>query len=395
MNKKILFVMESLVIGGAEKSLVTILSLLDYNKYDVDLQLFNDEGEFMDLLPKEVNILPLDEKIKYFRSNFKTAWLKYLLHGQFLQSYHSFCWLVKCLIMRYLKHKEYVGWKHIKYLMDNLTYHYDVSIGFLEKKSIYYCVDKTIADRKIGFIHNDYLKIEHNIREDKKYFEKLYKIPTVSEHCKEVLIRTFSEYESKFCVIKNMVSPDIIRKMSKEDVGFIKEKDIKYLCTVGRLVEQKGIDIAIKVSKRVIDSGYKIKWFVCGEGSERNRLERLIKSYNLENTFILLGGQTNPYKYMEFCDVYVQPSRYEGYGITVAEAKSLCKPIVASAIPEFKEQIINEKTGLLYNNEDELYEDILKLIKVKELSDFLSTNLMNKYDNINRSELKKIEELLN
>ena len=98
---------------------------------------------------------------------------------------------------------------------------------------------------------------------------------------------------------------------------------------------------------------------------------------------------------MEFCDVYVQPSRYEGYGITVAEAKSLCKPIVASAIPEFKEQIINEKTGLLYNNEDELYEDILKLIKVKELSDFLSTNLMNKYDNINRSELKKIEELLN
>lgn len=394
MKKKILFVMESLGIGGAEKSLVTILSLLDYNKYDVDLQLFNDEGEFMDLLPKEVNILQLDEKIKYFRSNFKTAWLKYLLHGQFLQSYHSFCWLVKCFITRYLKHKEYVGWNHIKYLMDNLTYHYDVSIGFLEKKSIYYCVDKTIADKKIGFIHTNYQMIEHDESFDKKYYQSLNNIVTVSENAKKVLLKIFPEFSDKFVVIKNMISLKLIHKMSEANVNIEKKKGYIYICTVGRLVHAKGIDIAAKICKKLTDKGYNICWLICGEGNERNNIENIIRRYKIENNFLLLGAQTNPYKYMKFCDIYVQPSRYEGYGITVAEAKALCKPIIASAIPEFKEQIINKKTGLLYNNEDELFYIMQKIISNISLCDSVIKNLRELRDVEDLSELKTLEGLM-
>ena len=63
--KKILFVMPSLDSGGAEKSLVNLLNIIDYKKYNIDLLLLKQEGLFLNQIPKEVNLLPLTDSLQY------------------------------------------------------------------------------------------------------------------------------------------------------------------------------------------------------------------------------------------------------------------------------------------------------------------------------------------
>ena len=365
MKKKILFIMESLGIGGAEKSLVTILNLIDYSEYDVDLFLFAHCGDFMDMIPKEVNILPEDEKYKIFKDNRKKSFIKYIMKLDFKSAFYSICWLIGVLFSKFKKQKLYIGWKYVKNLFSSIEKEYDTSIAFLERKTIYFNVDKVNSRNKIGFIHNDYSKYPYDEKLDKYYFSYYNKIATVSEHCKEVLIELFPEYRDKFIVIKNMVSKDLIEKLSNEKINnYNINKDFTNIVSVGRLVKQKGFDIAIEICKKLVNDNYKVHWYIIGEGEERGKLEELIIENKLENNLFLVGADTNPYKWMKIADIYVQPSRFEGYGITVAEAKVLNKVIIASDIPEFRELL--DKKELLFNNKENLYNNIIKVIKEPE-----------------------------
>ncbi|MCW5198038.1 glycosyltransferase [Clostridium perfringens] len=108
---------------------------------------------------------------------------------------------------------------------------------------------------------------------------------------------------------------------------------------------------------------------------------------------MLLGSKSNPYPYIKSCDIYVQPSIWEGFGITVSEAKILNKPIVVSDIPEFIEQIENNKTGLVYSDINDMINKIKKLILSNELRKGFSNNLKNE-DMNNNYELEKFEKIL-
>lgn len=382
--------MESLQIGGAEKSLLTLLSLLDYDKYEVDLFLFEHKGEFLKLIPKKVNLLSSSKKYNIFSQNRKLSPIKFLLTGNFKCFYHSSIWLIKTLISKIKNQQLYIGWEHIKYMFDKLDKQYDTSISFLERKTIYYGVDKVISKKKIGFIHNDYSIYPYDKEMDEYYFKFYNNIATVSEHCKEVLIDKFPNYKDKFLVIKNMVSKSMIEKLSEEKITNYKiNKNYINIVSVGRLVNQKGFDIAIEICKKLLEENFKIHWYIIGEGEERNNLEKLIKKYNLENNFFLVGADTNPYKWMNIADVYVQPSRFEGYGITVAEAKCLNKTIVASNIPEFRELLDDEK-GLLANDISDFIEQVKKIYRNKALKDKFSKNPSN-----NKKNLVELEKLYN
>ena len=394
MKKKILFIEEGLGMGGAEKSLLTILSLIDYSKYDVDLFLFKHTGSFMPLLPKKVNLLNKDENFTIYNKNRKSAPIKFLKLGDFKKFFHSLCYLVNAAFHNLVLKKEYIGWNHVKNMFSPIDKEYDVAISFLEKKSIYFNVDKVKAKKRIGFIHIDYSQYPYDYKLDKKYFKYFNNIATVSDHCKEVLENIFPEYKEKFCVIKNMISIDIINKMADEEVTLKKHENDIVIVTVGRLVEQKGIDNAILVCTELVDAGYPIIWYSIGKGGDKEKLEKMIEERNLKNNFILAGPQLNPYKYMKACNIYVQPSRFEGYGITVAEAKALRKPIVATNIPEFKEQIINEKTGLLVKNNEEMIKAIEKIINNKELKNIFVKNLNNDKNIANEAELNKLYEII-
>ena len=350
--------MESMELGGAERSLITLLSRFDYDKYDVDLFLFHHSGELLDKIPSKVNLLPAPKKYNIFLQNRKLSWMNLLLKGYIKHSVSMCFYLAGVLYSRIKKEPLYIGWKYVKELFDNIEKEYDVSISYLERKTMYFNVDRVNAKRKIGFIHNNYEKYPYDKQLDNFYFQFFDYIPTVSCHCKNVLMGLFPEYKQKFVVIPNMVSKEEIVALSKEKITEnINFGTSKKIVSVGRLVKQKGFDLAIAICKKLIDNGYDVKWYVIGEGEERKILETLIKENQLENYFFLVGADKNPYKWMRIADVYVQPSRFEGFGITVAEAIALKKPIVASNIPEFR-VLLNNKKCYLASNIDQFVEKI-------------------------------------
>lgn len=368
MKKKVLFVMESLRIGGAEKSLVTILSMLDREKYDLYLYLFRQSGPFLEQLPKDVHLIPVPE-VDALQKNFKKDWITYLRQGYWKCSYYSLKWLVNCVVSRYLKKEpEYIGWEVSKKLFSDIPGEFDVAIGFLEKKTTYFVVDHVKAAKKIAFMHTDYDAIPHDEQLDRQYYQKLDYLAVVSEHTGEKMLRHFPFLEGKIRVIKNMVSPELITAMADQPATEMngKEKVVK-IATVGRLTPPKNIDGAIRILKELRDRGIDAEWFVVGDGEERANLEKQIRELGLEGKFHLVGAKPNPYPYMKTCDIYVQPSRWEGYGITVAEAKVLCKPIVTSDIPEFREQIRHGVTGLIGKDLSAMCDAIIQLVQDKAL----------------------------
>lgn len=301
---------------------------------------------------------------------------------------------ISLVINKFILKKEYIGWNYIAKSINTIPKNYDVAIGFLEKKSIYFTVDKINAKKKIGWIHTDYKKIEFNFKLDNKYLNKLDKIVAVSESCKKSLINTFQNIKDRICVIPNMISDKLIKKMANEkitDFNFIQDKVV--ICTVGRLTKAKGYDMAIQCCEKLLKRSLNFKWIVIGEGYERENIEKIINEKNLKENFILLGSKSNPYPYIKSCDIYVQPSIWEGFGITVSEAKILNKPIVVSDIPEFIEQIENNKTGVIYSDIEDMVNKIEQLILKKYIRAELISNLKNLYVD-NNEEIKKIEELV-
>lgn len=392
MKRKILFVMESLGIGGAEKSLLTILSMLDYQKYDVDLFLFRTDGELMEFLPSEVKVLKASENYHIFSKNRKMAPLRFLKKLDFKRAYHSLLYLIKCWHAQNAK-KLYIGWEHVKVMFDEINQFYDTSVAFLERKTIYFNSDKVKAKHKIGFVHNDYSTYAYDYEQDKKYFKDYQKIATVSQHCQEVLEEIFPEYREKFVVVKNMVSKKVIQQMAEEKLELLKEKTT--IVTVGRLVKQKGMDRAIVICKKLIEQGYFVKWYVIGAGPEEKDLQKKIREKGLQDIFILVGAQKNPYPWMRNCDIYVQPSRFEGFGITVCEAKALAKPMVVSDIPEFREQILDGVNGYIAKNDEMMYDKIVELIENKKGMREQFITFLEKDESIeNKEELKKLCEIL-
>lgn len=288
MKKKVLFVMESLGIGGAEKSLITLLSNLDYSKYDVDLFLFYQKGEFLELLPKEVSLIEIPDTFKIFVKNPKESLNELIEKRKFKLLMIKGLEILNLVINKFILKKEYIGWNYIVKSIDTIPKNYDVAIGFLEKKSIYFTVDKINAKKKLGWIHTDYKKIEFDFNLDNKYLNKLDKIVAVSESCKKSLINTFPNIEDRICVIPNMISNKLIKKIANEkitDFNFVQDKVI--ICTVGRLTKAKGYDMAIQCCEELLKRSLDFKWIVIGEGYERENIEKIINEKNLKENFIL------------------------------------------------------------------------------------------------------------
>lgn len=366
-KKKLLFIMESLGIGGAEKSLLTLLSRLDYENYDVDLFLFRHNGELMKFLPKNVHLLPEDDTYKIFDKNWKTAPFNYLKRTDIKRFWHSMLYLFGCIRQRILRKPLYIGWNHVRYLFSVHSIETDIAVAYLERKCIYFVNEKVSAKKKIGFIHNDYSIYPYDYKCDQEAFGSYDWIATVSDHCKAVLIKIFPEYKNKFLVIKNMVSSQMIHALAEEPLpeNITRKPGEKIIVTVGRLVHQKGYDIAVQICQELVHNGMKLKWYAVGEGPERKALQDQIDKLGLHEIFVLVGAQTNPYNWMKMADIYVQPSRFEGFGITVAEAKVLGKPIVCSDIPEFREQLKESEHYKYARNCLEFIQEIQKMFEHK------------------------------
>lgn len=148
------------------------------------------------------------------------------------------------------------------------------------------------------------------------------------------------------------------------------------IITVARLSHEKGLDLAVKSCKLLLEKGYKIKWYVLGDGNEKDALERLIEDHHLSNHFTILGVRENPYPYIRKADIYVQPSRYEGKSIAIDEAKILHKPIVVTNFETAKDQMNHGINGIIAEmSEEGIATEIERLIKDIELRERIVNNL--------------------
>src|SRR5699024_3747669 len=90
-------------------------------------------------------------------------------------------------------------------------------------------------------------------------------------------------------------------------------------CSVGRFTHQKNFDQVPVIARLLADKGVKFEWYLIGFGDDEDLIRSKIRGANMEEFVIILGRKKNPYPYMKACDIYVQPSRYEGKAVTVRE----------------------------------------------------------------------------
>ncbi|MFD0588422.1 glycosyltransferase [Paenibacillus sp. GCM10027627] len=383
MKLKLLFVMNHLDCGGAEKALVSLLQVIDYERYEVDLLLFKQEGLFLGHVPKQVRVLVPPADYRYYDMPLKEAALQLLKKGAVRGLLAR---LYLGLVMRTegnAAKREQLAWRHIVRTFEGLEGSYDAAVGFLEKTPIYYIVDKVEAKTKIGWIHTDYVRMGMDARLDEPYFRRLDHIVTVSEECGGTLRREFANYTGKIKVIQNIVSPAVIRRMSEGkssalSVGSALTGGSIRILTIARLHHAKGIDLAIEAASLLVDRGYPIHWTVLGEGGEEERaqLEALIQKRGLESRFKLPGAVDNPYPYLKAADIVVQPSRFEGKSIAIDEAKILGKPIVTTNYSTVTDQIHHGSNGWIVEMQPRaIAEGIGRLIEEPELRAELASRL--------------------
>ncbi|EJQ54599.1 Glycosyltransferase involved in cell wall bisynthesis [Bacillus wiedmannii] len=396
-KKKILITSFDMAIGGVERSLIGLLNTIDYSKYDVDLMLFKHEGEFLFLLPKLPNLLREVKQYTTFRKSIKQI----LQEGQIkIGVARTFGKILGDVHGRYVKSAEVgyfviqYGWRITLPFIPKLEEEYDVAISFLWPH--YFVGDKVRAKRKIGWIHTDYSNINLNANMEYKMWRKMDNIVAVSEGCRDSFLSILPNVNKNVEIIENILSPEFVREQAdKGDV--MKELQMKpgkiKLVTVGRLSYAKGIDIAMHALRKLLDEGYDIEWYVVGYGVQEVELRKLLAELNLEKQFFLLGKKTNPYPYIKACDIYVQPSRYEGKAVTVREAQIIGKPVLITNFSTAKSQVQDGIDGLITEmGINGLVNGIKRLIEDKELRETLVENTL-KGEYGNRNEINKLYAL--
>lgn len=393
MKKNIVFIIPSLDAGGAEKSLVNLLDSIDYLNYNVDLVLFHKKGIFLSMIPSQVNLISLNSNHILFSKKLLQSLFSFILNLRFDLAINRFIFFCKNTLYKNKAIAEQYTWKNLSSSIQTLDKNYDVAIGYLEKSSIYFVVDKVKADKKIGWIHTTYSNSGMNADFDIKYFKQLQALVGVSPDCVEDLKHNFASISNRIHFINNIVSAKIIKSLAKDKI----ENNYKNntFVTIARLSNEKGCDLAVETSKILKEKNILFKWILIGEGSERKKIEVKIKEYNLQNEFHLIGLRVNPYPYLKAAQIYIQPSRYEGKSMAIEEAKILQKPIIVTNYLTAKDQIRNNYDGIIVEiNPQAIANAIENLLDNVFVQEKLILNLAKSNSN-KENEIQKLYQLMN
>ena len=352
--KTILFVINTLGYGGAERAMLDLLEVMDPEKYEISLFVLTGQGELSHAVPEYVQLLNQD----YNDASVLTKEGRKLLMKSVLKA-----GIGKGLFLRhalYLLKNVWNMCKKGRILPDKLCWRllsdgapvmekeYDLAVAYLEGGATYYVADHVKAKRKVAFVHIDYGKAGYGRILDRDCYQKIDWIFTVSDEVKEHFLEVYPECEKKLSVLHNQVNQERILQLAEDEKGFDDNFQGIRILTVGRLTEQKRYDIAIQAMALLkVKCDVPVRWYVLGEGGLRTSLEQQIKDAHLENEFFLLGVKENPFPYYKKCDFYVHATGFEGKSIAIQEAQTLGKPILATDCSGNREQIENGVDGCL------------------------------------------------
>lgn len=390
--KRILFVIPSMGIGGAEKSLDNLLNLIDLNEYDINLLMFKPGGDLLQQIPSGIHILETDPSLFYAYNCDKNVFSsKAGVRSELLRIFST--GVCKILYGNRARQKRWT--KFYKALLPKLDSEYDVAIGYLEGDASYYVIDKVNAKRKILWVHSNFNNIKKN--EDasvyKEYFCKADKVVSISDKCVTILQENYPDMRNKFVYLPNLTSSVVLKNTAKTAIDEKFFKDIFNIVSVGRLTEAKGFDMAIDALKILKERKVPVHWWIVGDGELRESLEKQVRNNGVEQYITFLGSKSNPYPYMNNADLIVQTSRWEGKSVVLDEAKILGKPILATAYATVKDQVINGKEGVIVEmNAEAIALGIDHLLKDKSTLNNIQEYLMS-HDYGNQNEIIKYYEL--
>lgn len=388
-KKKILIVFTgAMELGGIESSLIGLLDSLDYNRVDVDLFIFGHHGALFPMVNRNVSLLPEINELAYLQESFKTklqhkcyyaAWLRLLteVKGKFIT----------------IDIDDFLA-KIVHRCVPKLKKHYDLALSFSYPYEL--IVDKAEADTKIGWIHTDYSAIKFDAHKLEKKFESLDYIAAVSEDCKNTFCRVFPRLKNKLFVMENILPEDLIRRRAMEfsaidELG--QDKAIRLL-SIGRFDYAKNFDNIPRICKGLLEQGLMIKWYIIGFGPGEPLIRDKIAEAEMEDYVIVLGKKENPYPYIKACDLYVQPSRYEGKSVAVREAQILGKPVVITNYATAKSQLEDGVDGVIVPMELEgCVKGIAALLRDEDRLRRLSDTCRQR-DYTNAKEVDKLYQLL-
>ena len=396
MKKTILIAVYNLEIGGIERSLINMLENFDYNRFTVDLLIYHHTGEYLGLVPKQVTILPQIDQYSLFRKPVLTCFKEGYFSIPAARVASKAVAAAKAKRMKLNEGSGYIQMQlALKYACPFLPKQdktYDLAISYAWPHDI--VAQKIKARKKVAWVHTDYGKLEIDHKLDLKVWEQFDIIAAVSDECAQSFLNQYPTLTEKMIVMENITSPAFIKRMARENGQPMNEKTFN-LVSVGRLSYVKGFDLAVEALRILHDKGLRdLKWYVVGYGGYESELNRIIQKHELTDHFILLGKKTNPYPYFHGCDVYVQPSRYEGKAVTVTEAMILGKPILITNYPTAKSQVKDGVDGIICDvSAAGIAEGIEKLYQSKELRESLMANIRGK-DYSNSVELEKLYHLV-
>jgi len=372
--KKILFLIPKMNNAGTEQALLNFLSVIDKSKYKITIGLVSNEGVWQHRIPSECESfqIPMTEKLR-----------KRLLLGG--TKANIFCKLKRGNLFGAIKiyfdsriFKKFnaatnVKWDKIEQLQDE----YELAVCYMVHEPFLfdYCALKVKANKKVAFVHNDFATTGYDLGRS-KYINRYDHFYTVSEKLKKEL----SEFanESKISVFHNIVPVDTIRTKAEQEFDNPYSKENINLLSIGRLNHQKGFDLALDVLSILKREYNNIKWYIVGTGELEQELKDKSDKLGLTDDFVFLGATDNPYPYIKHCDIYVQPSRHEGYCTTVNEARVLSKPIVATDVSGTLEMLTNNATGLVTKIDvTDISDAIKKLVEDESLRKKFKNNLQN------------------
>ena len=391
--KHILIIHFNMELGGAESSLLGLLDTIDYSKYAVDLFLLNHSGELMPLINDHVNLLPEIPSYKALtqpisanmrNGNIQTALLRCYARARSSLSSGAL----------HLPHnyKQYFHKLCVPHL-PSIPGEYDLAISFNDPH--YIIGEKATAKVKLAWFHTDASRIRFCDDIEKEMWGMSDYVVNVSENCKNAFDEAHPYLnESHSLVIENILPRELIRRQAQQPQEDMPTGTGRTLLSVGRFCDAKNFDNVPDICRRLVEDGLDVKWYLIGYGGDEPLIRQKIDEAGMQERVIILGKKDNPYPYMRACDLYVQPSRYEGKAVTVREAQLLGKPVVITDYATSGSQLEDGADGMIVPMDNAgCAAEIAALLRDPARMQQLSENCA-KRDYTNSAEVEKIYALM-
>lgn len=383
-------------LGGVERSLLGLLDSIDYDRYDVDLFLMRHSGELMPYLNRRVNLMqeipqyaslavPMTSLIR--RGQFRVLWGR--LRGKAAARRFDQRNPSEKLSIAALTYSHKYTLSSMPQISDKT---YDLAVSFLTPH--YFTLKRVRAKRYAAWIHTDYTALSFDRTAELAMWSGYDAICGVSEQVSDSFKKAFPELTEKVQTIENVLPEELICKQAEESQSDMPLSDSDVVLSIGRFCEQKNFDNVPDICRRLVELGLDIKWYIIGYGGDESLIRQKITEAGMQERVIILGKKDNPYPYLRACDLYVQPSRYEGKAVTVREAQLLGKPVVITVYATSACQLENGVDGVIVPMDNAgCAAGIAELLRNPERMRLLSENCKMR-DYTNSAEIEKIDALV-